>query len=118
MGCTMIKTKELEWIMSNCYGTEHWYRYFPNADFLYTDGVKAFCENAEAYWFLTEIFLATRGLPDDLYTITLKVEGNSANIEINGEKKVKGWHIGYTDCPEGEWKFFYTNNVFMWKDEY
>lgn len=46
------------------------------------------------------------------------MEGNSANIEINGEKKIKGWHIGYTDCPEGEWKFFYTNNVFMWKDEY
>lgn len=114
----MIKSKELERIMVQCYGTEHWYRYFPNADFLYTDGVKTFCENAEAYWFLTEVFLATRGLPDDLYTITLKVEGSGANIEINGEKKIRGWHIEFTDCPEGVWKFFYQNNVFMWKDEY
>ena len=114
----MVDSKELEWIMSNCYGTEKWHRYFPNADFLYTDGVKTFCENAEAYWFLSEIFLATRGLPDDLYIITLEVKDNSANIKINGEKKIKGWHIPFTDCPEGEWKFFYQNNVFMWKDEY
>jgi len=114
----MIKSKELESIMSNYIGTEHYYRYFPNAPFLYTDGIKAFCENAEAYWFLTEIFLATRGLPDDLYTITLEVENHSANIKISAEKKIKGWHIGYTDCPEGEWKFFYQNNVFFWSGEY
>ena len=26
--------------------------------------------------------------------------------------------IDYTDCPEGEWKFFFTGNVLMLPSEY
>ena len=117
---TMIKPNELEWIMSNCYGTEKWYRYFPNNNFLYTDGVKTFCENAEAYWFISEVFLMVHGLPEDLYKITLKVEGSKADIIIiDGDcKEVKRNHIPFTDCPEGTWEFYYTDNVFLWYMEY
>lgn len=116
----MIKSEALERIMAQCYGTEHWYRYFPNNNFLYTDGVKTFAENAEAYWFITEVFLMVHGLPEDLYKITLKVEGSKADIIItDGDcKEVKRKHISFTDCPEGTWDFYYTDNVFLWYMEY
>jgi hypothetical protein len=116
----MIKSKELEWIMSNCYGTEKWYRYFPNNKFLYTDGVKTFCENAEDYWFITEVFLMCCKLPEyELYEITLDVKDSKAEILVkNGPKVIKRRNIEFTDCPEGRWVFFYTDHVFMWHDEY
>ena len=117
----MIKPEALERIMAQCYGTEKWYRYFPNNNFLYTDGVKTFCENAEAYWFLTEVFLMCCKLPvDELYEIDLDVKDSKADItlKVARSKIVKKWHIEYTDCPEGHWVFFYTDHVFMWHDEY
>jgi len=117
----MIKSEALERIMAQCYGTEKWYRYFPNNNFLYTDGVKTFAENAEAYWFITEAFLMCSELPkDELYEIDLDVKDSKADItlKVARSKIVKKWHIDYTDCPEGHWVFFYTDHVFMWHDEY
>ena len=46
---TRIAATKLRHIMSYYYGTE---KYYENEllEYRYTDGVKAFCENAEAYW--------------------------------------------------------------------
>lgn len=48
---SVIKSTELENIMSYCYGTENYYK-IPQYSFKYTDGAKTFCEKADAYWLL------------------------------------------------------------------
>ena len=48
---SIIKSTELENIMSYCYGTENYYK-IPQYSFKYTDGIKTFCEKAGAYWLL------------------------------------------------------------------
>ena len=53
-----IKSNDLEHIMSYCYGTENYYK-IPAYSFKYTDGIKTFCENAEAYWLLDLIARAS-----------------------------------------------------------
>lgn len=115
----MMKSEELRAIMAQCYGTEKWYRLFPTCNFLYTDGVKTFAENAEAYWLITEVFALVDGLPDDLYEIKLTVKDMEGVITIQtGKKVVRRREINFTDCPEGKWVFFYCDHVFLWHDEY
>ena len=110
-------TLKLENEMAHCIGTEHYYRYYGN--FLYTDGVKYFCENAEAYWFIDAVFSHLVRMPDDFYTITLKVNNDlTATLNIKGDKAKKTQNIPFTDCPAGEWKFYYSDRVLMWNREY
>lgn len=114
----MMNSLELQNYMGNFYGTEHWYRYMGFSKFLYTDGVKAFAENAEAYWFIDECFGLVAKLPNDLYSIKLTVKDEKATIVVKGEKEVARKNIPHTDCPEGEWLFYFTDNVLLWNGEY
>ena len=108
--------------MALCYGTED-YHTNDNLSFDYTDGVKTFCENAEAYWLLDLVESVVKTKPEmnsDLICITLKVkEDNTARITFR--KRIKIIHnqkIPFTDCPNGEWKFYYKDKTFFWCDEY
>ena len=110
-------TLKLENEMAYCYGTEHYYRYYGNL--LYTDGVKNFCEKAEAYWFLDAVFSHLVTMPEDFYVITLKVNNDStATLNIKGDNAKKTQNIPFTDCPAGEWKFYFSERVLMWWREY
>lgn len=116
----MTKTPEqleLENKMAYCYGTEQYYRSVL-LPFLYTDGVKTFAENAGggAYWFLSECARVVKGLTD-FASIVLKVKDGKADIMVNDENKK---HIAYTDCPDGDWEFFYEpeSKVLLWNGEY
>lgn len=116
----MTKTPEqlkLENIMDYCYGTEHYYRN-QLLPFLYTDGVKTFVENAGngAFWFLTECSAYTVRAKEFM-GITLKVKDSKGIILVDDKEKKK---IPYTDCPDGEWEFFYEpeSKVLMWRGEY
>lgn len=120
------KTAELQNIMAQCYGTEQYYREML-LSYLYTDGVKTFAMNAGngAFWFLQEVNgmivdNKIRQSGDDLTTIHLKVKDSKADIimENNDNKYTK--HIGYTDCPDGDWAFYYftSSNVLIWNGEY
>ena len=111
------ETLELENIMAYCYGTENYYRYM-NSRFMYTDGVKTFAEKAGAYWFIDLCFGNLVTLPEDFYSIKLIVKGTKATMVIKGEKEVARKNISYTDCPEGEWLFYYSQNVLLWNMEY
>lgn len=106
---------ELEAKMAYCYGTEHYYN-SPVLCFLYTDGVKTFVNEAGAYWFLSELnkFIYKA---KDFTSFNLVVKNGKADI-FQDDKKVK--HIAFTDCPDGEWLFFYepSANVLMWHGEY
>lgn len=111
-------TLKLENEMAQCIGTEHYYKYCLG-NLLYTDGVKHFCENAEAYWFLDTVFSHLVRMPDDFYTITLKVNDDmTATLYIKGEQAKKTQNIPFTDCPAGEWKFYFSDRVLIWNGEY
>ena len=120
------ETNKLQELMAQCYGTEQYYR-DQLLSYRYTDGVKTFAMNAGngAYWFLQEVNgmivdNEIRKTEDNLTTIHLKVKDERADIIMfnNNHEYIK--HIGYTDCPEGDWLFFYftDNNVLIWCDEY
>ncbi len=88
---------------------------------VHTDGVQYFADHANAYWFLdivaTEYF---NGLDDDFLSIKLVVHSDRANITVeDGDCNIiKSREIEFTDCPEGIYKFFLTNNVLMLTSEY
>ena len=109
-------------IMANCYGTENYYtnNYI---HFKYTDGIKTFCEKAQAYWLLDivqSIYGQYPQMREDLVQITLMVyENNTATITFTDSKgKFYRQRIPYTDCPMGEWVFYFENNVCFWRGEY
>lgn len=111
------ETKELEEKMAYCYGSEHYYR-GQLLPFLYTDGVRTFVQNAGggAYWFLMECARIAKDMKD-FGSIVLDVKGSKADILVDGKRKK---HISYTDCPDGEWTFYYSpeDNVLLWRGEY
>lgn len=117
------ESKQLKENLAQFYGSENHFTN-PLVKFNYTDGVKYFAENAGAYWLLQEI--------NSLYIKLLKInktefldikvfsKENKADIIIddgNDNILIKK-HIGFTDLPEGEWKFFLYDNVLMLPGEY
>lgn len=88
----------------------------------YTDGVKHFAEKAGAYWFLdiigTELLQLTK--TEDFMTIDLIVRDGKFQILVtDGNDTVLKKKTGnFTDCPEGVYRFFLTNNVLMINSEY
>ena len=106
-------------------GTEHYYNSWIHK-FKYTDGIKAFCEKAKAFWFLdlvNSLFFNQRlrkRMNNDLIVIKLKVEENNTCVVSfkDSEKVFYEQAIQFTDCPIGEWVFYYDNGVLMWNEEY
>ena len=115
------KLKLIEKLMF-CRGTDNYYTN-PHLSFEYTEGVKIFCDIAEAYWLLDIVNSVVKTKPEineGLSAVKLKVKNdNTAVITFkDGIKILYKQKIPYTDCPKGEWRFFYQNNVFFWHDEY
>ena len=117
-----MNTQELKAALANYYGSENLYRHTLNRRMTYTEGVQAFAVLAGAYWFIdiaaTELFTLLKD--EDFLTVILRVEGSKAKITADdGNGNVLFTKlIDYTDCPEGEWKFFFTGNVLMLPSEY
>lgn len=120
------ETAELQNIMAQCYGAEQYYR-DTLLRYLYTDGVKTFAMNAGngAFWFLQEVNgmivdNKIRQSGDDFTSIHLKVKNERADIIMENNEKTYTKHIGYTDCPDGDWLFYYftLDNVLIWNGEY
>ena len=122
----MIDSNKLQALMSNYYGTEHYYRLtMPNIN--YTDGVKAFIENAEAVWFLIDVGLfrkeAIKKNPnEDMFAVDLVVKDGKADLLLKKKKKKICYkrHYSYTTCPDGMWLFYYfrNENLLIWLGEY
>ena len=108
--------------MNQCYGTEVYYTHplFPN--FYYTEGVKVFCEKANAYWFLTDTFIKLqKSFKDSSFvSIHLRVKDDKADLVFcdGDDKELMRQHYKYTDCPEGDWHFFFIDGVLLWHMEY
>lgn len=122
MGNTKLDPAQLRADLSQFTGTEQWYRHGINRRMLFTDGVRYFAEQAGAYWFLdivaTEIFPLL--VHEPFLAITLKVDDGEADIvgdDGNGRVVYKR-HINFTDAPDGDWRFYLTDNVLMVPSEY
>ena len=121
----LTKQEQLTRELSSFYGTENHYLHelpFGNSDrskMYYTDGVKYFFEKAGCYWFadivVTEIlpFLNQENNEEwkQFCTIDLEVFPDStAEVVIgDGNENVKSMKtIQFTDCPEGNWSFWFV----------
>lgn len=119
---TKASASEIRQALAQCTGSEHWYRHLLVRTFIYTDGAETFAEMAGAYWFLD--IVATEVLPfqkkEEFIVVTLAVTGSKARITADDGNGRVFWtrDIEFTDCPEGEWKFYLVNNTFHVPSEY
>jgi hypothetical protein len=116
--------EELNTSLKQFTGTSQWYKHGLVPSLLYTDGVRYFAEHAGggAYWFLdivaTEIFPLQKD--EAFILIELNVTGSAAEIVCTDGDDVELYRrsIEFTDCPEGRWEFYLTDNVFLLPSEY
>jgi hypothetical protein len=118
----MSETSTLQDDLRQFTGTETWYRH-PFSPMLYTDGVKYFADQAGAYWFLDIVATEVWELisEDDPYLfVTLMVRENQAVIAADDGNGNTSWSrdIEFTDCPEGDWKFYLFDGVLLLPGEY
>lgn len=115
----MLTPEELEQNLSQFYGTEAYHR-LSFSPIVCTDGVLYFANNAEAYWLITDITAIVPTLDTYFCYIVITSKGGKAIISYeDGNDNVLHKHkYDFTDLPEGEWKFYCTDNVLMLPSEY
>lgn len=119
-----MNQQELSSSLNSFTGTENYYFHNMVQKMHYTDGVRHFAQNAGggAYWFLDEIAFEIFPLhvSQPFMLIELQVKDTSANIMVSDgdNHEVFTKHIGYTDCPEGDWKFYLIDNIVLLTSEY
>lgn len=100
-------------------GTESYHRHFPAmGPVVLTDGAKYFAEKAGAYWLMDIIATELPRLlkKEGFLSITVDSKKGKAKLSATDGNKKAIWkkNIGHTDCPEGEWKFYFTlSNPYM-----
>ena len=126
----MLNSDELKSLMANYYGTEayHAYAIIPTFKILLTDGAKAFADNADAYWFIGDFYsyipTIRKKRPENyMFTVKLVVKADETAqliIKDDDDEVILIKDYTYTDCPEGEWTFFYyaEDKVLLWCGEY
>lgn len=123
----MKTSDELNELMAYATGTENYYRFGLINPILITDGVETFAKNAETVWFLNDfcIFMnkwINKNADEYLFSVELISKNDKGKIVIkDGEgNRLYSKNYDYTDCPEGNWKFFYDkeSRVLMWHGEY
>ena len=87
-----------------------------------TDGVAYFAEKLGAYWLVDEIGHHVKHPLKEHPFITIKVKSKDNKADIRFEdgnyKHLLTRHIPFTDLEEGEYKFFFTDDVLMLPTEY
>ena len=118
MTTTVLTTEKVEEIMSSSTGTEKYYRPFFFNTMVYTDGVRTFAEQCQAYWvidlvnsYMKKVQNNHRRTSEWMYFIQLKVKDNKASVRIYREvdekkKTVVRQDIPYTDLPNVNIKFY------------
>lgn len=120
---TKQEIEELKEKLNYFYGTENYFNN-PLIKYLYTDGVKYFASTTNSYWLLNEINFIYCDLlkinKGEFLNIKVVSKNNKADIIVDdgNDNILKKKHISFTDLPEGEWKFFLTNNILLLPSEY
>lgn len=115
--------------LAQFYGSETVYRYAMNRNVLYTEGFHHFINNAGggAHWLLDILGTEPAILKEacDFAVVTFTVADGKGDIHVtdggkdgNDPKTVFLRRIEFTDCPDGEWKFFYVGLTLMLPSEY
>lgn len=107
------------------YGSEVWYRHYLIQSMLYTEGVKFFADSAGggAYWLLDKIALEVffkYAKDNPFMSIKFLVTESVGRLSVDdgNDNVIFVCDVPYTDCPDGEWKFFLTDNVLLLTSEY
>lgn len=121
-----MKSEELQAIMGNYTGTDSYHK-MPSLNLNYTDGVIGFAENAGAYWFVTDVAIfrkeaIKKNRDEYMFSVHLIVKDGKADMlfkDGNGHICYKH-HYAFTDCPDGDWVFYYYVNerLLIWNGEY
>lgn len=109
--------------LSQFYGTEkYWKTNIFTPSLKHTDGVQYFADEGGCYWFLdivaSEFYPLLKKEPFiSIYLMVFdgkaKITAQDGNLDILKTKK-----INYTDCPNGEYSFYLTDDVLMLTSEY
>lgn len=96
--------------LSGFTGTENYYLH-PFASVAHTDGVNHFATEAGAFWFIdilaTEVANLIRGGEDFIHVkMVVKDRGAVITADDGNDKVLWSKDILFTDCPEGEWRFY------------
>lgn len=107
----------------SCYtGTENYYRHALRKDFLYTDGVQYFAEQASCYWFIDTLAIEVFSLQkiSSFLVAELDVTGNTAQIRVTDGNENLLWHrkVQWTDAPQGLWRCFLCDDICLLPSEY
>ena len=108
--------------LSGFYGTSAYHRSSMFSPMVHTDGVESFCKQASAYWFLDVCSTEIHPLLDREFFLSIKliVVNDHAQIVVTDgdDNPMLLKEIEYTDCPQGIYEFFLTDNVLMLTSEY
>lgn len=124
MSNSPIDPIDLKLQLSQFIGTEIWHRHGLNRHLLMTDGFIYFAETVGGYWFAdwVGIVLLPRVMREmwPFVSISLNVNGSKAEIIVTdgNDLRLLSERVSFTDCPEGNWKFFLTDSVLMLPSEY
>lgn len=122
----MNDASQLRAALAHCTGSSQWFRH-PFSRCTYTEGVQAFAQNAGggAYWLLdillTEPAILRAVQAHGIVFPTLHVVDGKATITVirdTGEAPLFERRLTYTDCPDGEWRFYFAGDVLMLPSEY
>ena len=115
---TVLTSDRVQEVLNASIGTENYYRPFFYRNMVYTDGVKYFAEQCQAYWvidvvnsYMDKVIRNHKKTEEPYYFISLKVKDNKATFRIYREvdekkKTVVRQDIYYTDLPNVELKFY------------
>ena len=109
--------------LSGFTGTEKYHKTFLfNPKLVHTDGVQYFANEAGSFFFFdmlaTEIYPKTKNEPFIVITFKANDGKGSVKAEDGNDHRLFQKKIPYTDCPDGEYRFYLTDNVLMLTSEY
>lgn len=109
--------------LSQFYGTEKYHKTFAfNPKLVHTDGVQYFADQAGAFWLLdiiaTEIYPLTIQHPFMVITMTVSEKKAKLVVDDGNDNWIFQKNIDFTDCPDGEYRFYLIGDVLMLPSEY
>lgn len=118
----ILAREQIEKELSTYIGSENFYRHPIARNMIYTDGIKAFAELAEAYWFIDTVasympaIQKENNKSGDLFNIVgIQVYSNhSAHFHINHDTGMEYFieqTIPYTTLPMGNYEFYLISDT-------
>jgi len=119
-----MTSHNLRGLLAQHIGSQQKFRHFASRAH-YTEGVRHFAEQAGAFWLLDIIMTEPKILEgmrrEGFIVIALNVKEGKGSLTARRDTDCPNLFerfIAYTDCPEGEWRFYFSNDMLMLPSEY